>query len=299
MLSKFLEAYPQIVKEAEKEQGALFNFLDYPSTKELKSKFQMKLFLSQVPCPTFESTEKNALWAVDLGAAYVRDVNEIIFLVMQDLSERVIKFSNRIRNSCIENPQEIHSTIKRKKIYESTLFQAKELCQVLEKFNLTQNAKLEYARLKLASTLNDVTINELRKNSKLRVHVKQELDQLLINFKPLNARRLKIEFAQLKSNDAGFRFFAKNRYKKLLMEIASIENISIYAGEIKTDINIERLQATINSLKVQGIIFVGDWLALEEDEKLKIPNLGRKTLTTLNYVCFNYLVYEGEVISNL
>jgi hypothetical protein len=118
---------------------------------------------------------------------YERQVGEIIDTVMQDAIERLVLFAERISNACTENTANEDGKVKRKKIYDTTITQAKELCETLKSFNLTNNNALEDARARLENALDGVTCEELRESSYARSQVKESVDDLLSNFKPLKA----------------------------------------------------------------------------------------------------------------
>ena len=63
--------------------------------------------------------------------------------------------------------------------------QAKEICETLKHFNLTNNSALEDARQQLEAALNGVTTEDLRERAYERRKVKDSVDDMLSKFKPL------------------------------------------------------------------------------------------------------------------
>jgi hypothetical protein len=114
-------------------------------------------------------------------------VSEIIDNVMVDASERLVMIASRISNACTEAETTDDKKVKRKKIYETTVSQAKEICETLKAFNLTNNPALEAAREKLEATLRDVTLEDLRESSYVRATVKDGVDEMLNKFAPLRS----------------------------------------------------------------------------------------------------------------
>lgn len=186
LFDKFLIAYPTMVSDAAFKQGDMFNRSEYPEPQELRSKFRIKLFVTKVPTNDFRSNISEAI-AEDLRIGYEKQVGEIIDTVMVDASERLILFAERISNACTENTPNEDGKVKRKKIYDTTITQAKELCETLKSFNLTNNNALEDARARLEDALDGVTCEELRESSYARSQVKESVDDLLSNFKPLRS----------------------------------------------------------------------------------------------------------------
>ena len=71
---------------------------------------------------------------------------------------------------------------KKRKIYDSTIQKAKEMCESFKQFNLTNNTELEEARVRLEKTLRDVTAEDIRESDAIRVSVKEGVDDILSKF---------------------------------------------------------------------------------------------------------------------
>jgi hypothetical protein len=104
---------------------------------------------------------------------------------MHDASERLLAIAERISSACAEPEANDDGKTKRKKIYDTTVSQAKEICSTLKHFNLTNNEALEDARLRLEQTLQGVTTEELRESAYERRRVKDSVDDILSKFQPL------------------------------------------------------------------------------------------------------------------
>jgi len=181
---KFKDVYPSMVSDAAFKQGDMFDRNEYPDVSDLDNRFSMKLFVSQVPSSDFRSSISAAI-ADDLKSNYEAQVNDIVSNAMADARERLITFATRISNACTENVAGDDGKTKRKKIYDSTIEQAKDMCETLKAFNLTDDPEIEAARQQLASALSGVTTDELRESSYARSVVKEEVDDMLSKFKPL------------------------------------------------------------------------------------------------------------------
>jgi hypothetical protein len=72
--------------------------------------------------------------------------------------------------------------VKRRKMYESTLTDALELCDTFADFNLTDDPRLKEARRDLLRVLDGVTIDQLRNNDTKRIVVKEGVDDILAKF---------------------------------------------------------------------------------------------------------------------
>ena len=72
--------------------------------------------------------------------------------------------------------------VRRRKLYDSTLDRARELCETFKDFNLTADPRLEEARASLERILEDVTIEQLRTSATKRIVVKEGIDDILSKF---------------------------------------------------------------------------------------------------------------------
>jgi len=180
----FKAEYPSMVSDAAFKQGDMFDRTEYPEPDLLDTKFRMRLLVTQVPKSDFRSSISSVI-ADDLTSQYEEQVKEIIDRAMADASERLVLFASRISNACTEAESNDDGKVKRKKIYESTISQAKEICDTLKAFNLTNNAEIETARAQLEAALDGVSLEDLRESSYVRATVKESVDDMLSKFQPL------------------------------------------------------------------------------------------------------------------
>jgi len=180
----FKAEYPSMVSDAAFKQGDMFDRTEYPEPDLLDTKFRMRLLVTQVPKSDFRSSISSVI-ADDLTSHYEDQVKEIIDRAMADASERLVLFASRISNACTEAEANDDGKVKRKKIYESTISQAKEICDTLKAFNLTNNAEIETARAQLEAALDGVSLEDLRESSYVRATVKESVDDMLSKFQPL------------------------------------------------------------------------------------------------------------------
>ena len=186
LLDEFILKYPQIVSDSAFKQGDMFDRSQYPDVGQVRSKFRIKLFVTTVPNNDFRSNISSVI-AEDLKNHYERQVGEIIDNVMVDASERFLEIASRISNACTEVSPNEDGKVKRKKIYDTTITQARELCTTLKDFNLTNTQALEDARVQLENALKDVSVEDLRESSYVRSVVKNDVDDILSKFAPLKS----------------------------------------------------------------------------------------------------------------
>jgi len=185
LIDEFVDAYPSLVSDAAFKQGDMFDRSEYPEVEDVRRRFKMNLLTTTVPAGDFRSGGIAQALADDLKEHYERQTKEIIERVMGDAQSQLIEYASRLRNACIEVQADEEGKVKRKRIYESTVNQVRGMVDLLKNFNLTGNAELENARMKLEQTLDGVTLDDLRESPSARAHVKDGLDDILSKFAPL------------------------------------------------------------------------------------------------------------------
>ncbi len=185
LLEAFILAYPGLISDAAFKQGDMFNISEYPSPQDVRNKFRINLFLTQVPANDFRAGGVAQALADDLKLHYEKQVTDIIDNVMRDASQRLVEIASRLSNSCTEVVNEEDGKVRRKRIFDSTLTHAREICETLKHFNLTGSTILSDAVSELEEAIDDVSIEDLRESSLTRSIVKESVDAMLNKFAPL------------------------------------------------------------------------------------------------------------------
>ena len=186
---KFIAAYPGLVSDAAFKQGSMFDRSEYPEVEEVMGKFRIKKFITQVPANDFRSGGIAEAMAEDLKQHYEAQTKDLIEGIMQDATERLVSMAERLRNACDEVQADDEGKVKRKRIYESTFDNVREMIELLKHFNLTNNPALEDARIKLDEALRDTTLETLRESAFARATVRDDLDDILSKFRPINGNK--------------------------------------------------------------------------------------------------------------
>jgi hypothetical protein len=128
--------------------------------------------------------------AEDLKGQYERQAEGIITGILNEQVERLTEVMESISHCCgvdeIKDSQSGETKTKRRKIYESTLEKAKDLCNTFKDFKPVDNevsSKLSSAVLGLEQTLNGVDSDLIRENDMVRDRVKNDVDDILSKFK--------------------------------------------------------------------------------------------------------------------
>ena len=181
LLDRFIEKYPDIIAAMAFKQGDMFNADDYPSVDEMRNRFRINLYVTDVPTGDFRNAIANDI-AEDLKQHYQKETNDKVQEIMRDASVRLVEFIKRIANSCRDTEPDANGKARRPKVYETTLQQAKEHCNLLKDFNLTNDPKLEEMRIDLLNTIENVTAQDIRDSDATRAHVKSEVDKIMSKF---------------------------------------------------------------------------------------------------------------------
>jgi hypothetical protein len=181
LLDKFVSEYPNIIGEMAFKHGDMFDASEYPNATEVRNKFALKLFLSPVPTNDFRVAIADDI-AQDLKEHYERAATEKVQEIMRDASMRLVDYIKRIAHACRDIEPDESGKARRPKVYETTLAQAKEQCELLKHFNLTNDAQLEEMRRDLLATIDGVSAQDIRESDATRAHVKTEVDRIMSKF---------------------------------------------------------------------------------------------------------------------
>jgi hypothetical protein len=169
--------------------GDMFNANDYPSASEVRNKFGIKLYVAEVPAHDWRCQISNDI-AEDLKGQYERQAEGIITGILNEQVERITEVMESISHCCgIDETKDSVSgetKTKRRKIYESTLDKAKDLCNTFKQFKPIENEvsnKLANAVAGLEATLSGVDSDLIRENDMVRDRVKNDVDDILSKFK--------------------------------------------------------------------------------------------------------------------
>ena len=184
---EFLASYESIVSDMAFKQGDMFNRDDYPMLQEIEHKFGVNLFVSDVPMQDFRCQIAQDI-ADDLFKTYSKQSETIIRDIMEQQVGRFKEVMESISHCCgyDESEKDGETKTKKRKIYDSTIQKARDMCETFKQFNLTNNEELEKARVQLENTLRGVTAEDIRESDAIRSSVKGGIDDILSRFGSLN-----------------------------------------------------------------------------------------------------------------
>jgi len=186
---KFKAEYTSMKSDMAFKQGDMFDPNAYPDIATLDGKFSMRMMVMDVPKGDFRVAVADDL-ADDLHEHYQQQVKQIIDKTMAKAASRLVTIAERIRYSCTEPEAVIdedgeEKPGRRRKVYDTTLEQAIDICETIRGFNITGDPELEEARRALQAAIDGVTADDLRESATLRKAVKEDISDILSRFKPL------------------------------------------------------------------------------------------------------------------
>ena len=183
LLENFINAMPAAVSNEAFVQGDMFNRDDYPTPDEVRSKFRIIVQTMNIPEGDYRVTIADDL-AQDLKRNFEAQTRDIIKDIHAKQNDQLVKVLQSFSHCCDSETvmEDGEIKVKRRKMYESTLTDALELCNTFAEFNLTNDTRLEDARRDLLRVLDGVTIDQLRNSDTKRTVVKEGVDDILSKF---------------------------------------------------------------------------------------------------------------------
>jgi hypothetical protein len=180
--------YDSIVSDMAFKQGTMFNRDDYPTKEQVHAKFSLNLYVSEVPMNDFRCGIAEDI-ADDLFATYKKQAQTIIDSIGLEQSERMVEVMQSISHCCGHDESEVNGEVrtKRRKIYDTTIQKALEMCESFKRFNLKNDSGLEQARASLEKVLRGVKAEDIRDSDAVRHHVKEGIDDILSKFGSFNS----------------------------------------------------------------------------------------------------------------
>lgn len=181
LLDAFIDDYPALRDEARRRFNGLFNETDYPSTREIRSRYSFGLEFLPVPAGsdyrvTLSQDE------IDLIAARTEErVKQAADAAQSDAVKRLYDAVGHIHERLIATTAGDDGELKPGIFRDSLIENARELCDVLKRINLYDDPILEQLRAR-TETLAVTEPQTLRDNSDVRAATAMEAQSILDAF---------------------------------------------------------------------------------------------------------------------
>lgn len=174
LVNDFLPAYGNKISAAAFQLGSLFDREEYPDVSQVQHKFGMSVRYTPVP----ESGD----FRVDIGNEAMNDLKDQydklyqsnLDKVTQDAWDRLYKVLTQLSFGLRTDENG-----KQGKIYSSVVDNAKDLCDLLQHFNVSGDTQLEAMRIKLEDTITGIDAKDIKDSDYVRGTVKQTVDAML------------------------------------------------------------------------------------------------------------------------
>lgn len=186
LVDGFGDVYSDTVLRAAATQGDMFNRALYPKWEVLKNKYSCNLLPMDIPAGDF----REALFqetAADMKSHYERQASKMLDRLMEEVSERLVSIAGRVSHACTDVSGEVDANGKprrAKKIYDTTLQDAKAIADTIRCLNITGNERLTEAANTMERAMQGVTADALKDSAYERAKVKEEVDKVLREFAP-------------------------------------------------------------------------------------------------------------------
>jgi hypothetical protein len=180
LVDDFVEAYPHLITAQAMALGDMFNRNEYPTPDSLKHRFGFRVNYMPVPTSGDFRVDVGNDAQEELRKKLAKLADERIENAMSDiktrLKEHLKRMSDRLAVDYVGN-------MAQPRVFRDSLLEtAHELCTLAKDLNITQDAELEQARIKLYESINGLDVADLRKDLDTREAVKKDVDAILSNF---------------------------------------------------------------------------------------------------------------------
>ena len=181
LVDTFLQSYVWKVSQVNASLGNLFNRSDYPTLEQMTNKFAFNLDYPPLPdAGDFRidiGSEGNKALKEQYKGYYAKQLENAMGDVWTRLHESLSKMSERLDYQSKDN----------KKTFRDTLVSNVEgMIGLLKTCNVTNDPKMEQARIVLDDALRGVTPDALREDDYLRSQTKQSVDEVIKTLPSIN-----------------------------------------------------------------------------------------------------------------
>lgn len=179
LVSAFERDYPILITSMALQLGTLFKRDEYPDPRTITSKFGFRPQFSPVPEAGDFRVDVAADALVELRKEYAAEAERRVEQAVRDAWNRLHDTVKHMYDKLTPSKDPNAPT---KRIHETMLANAGELCGVLSALNITNDPVLEDARRKLESIVLRIDTKSLRESPELRESTRKQLESVLDKF---------------------------------------------------------------------------------------------------------------------
>ena len=157
--------------------GAMYNPADYPPVDVVYSKYDWRLTIKAVPDSGHLYLDLPAEDMEELRASLEAENQEKTKHAMDAAWHRMHKMLAGMSDKLTETDDD-----KQKRFYDSFVSNPKDLCDMLQHLNITNDPELERARVMLERTITGADIDVIKESPAIREDMKTKVDSILKQF---------------------------------------------------------------------------------------------------------------------
>ena len=173
LATDFVSIYPNLVSAQAFKMGTMFDRSEYPDANDIARRFGFNFYFTPLPERGDFRVDVGHDIAVELEAEYEKVYGDRTKQAMEDLWARLYKVTKHLSERFADNEKG-----DSKRLFDSVLDNALELCEMLSVMNVTHDSDLDWARQKLEEALHGVDMKDVRDSKGLRKEVKARVDEL-------------------------------------------------------------------------------------------------------------------------
>jgi hypothetical protein len=157
--------------------GAMYNPADYPPVDVVYSKYDWRLTIKAVP-------DSGHLY-LDLPAEDMEELRASLDAENQEKTKHAMDAAwHRMHKMLVGMSDKLTETDddKQKRFYDSFVSNPKDLCDMLQHLNITNDPELERARVMLERTITGADIDVIKESPAIREDMKTKVDSILKQF---------------------------------------------------------------------------------------------------------------------
>ena len=174
MVDTFICNYPALVQVASNYMGTLFNQSDYPTSEEVRGKFDYRLVFSPVPESGDFRLDLPKQDILEMERSYESAFNDRLAEAMRTPWEQLHKMLGSMSTKLAEGDDDT-----KKRWHNTFVTNAQEMCAMLTHLNVAKDPKLEAARRQLEVAMMGVDIDDIKDDEVTRTNLKEKLDVIL------------------------------------------------------------------------------------------------------------------------
>jgi len=177
MVKDFIQQYPHLVTVANNYLADLFKADDYPSADAVEALFGFRLVFSPVPEAGDFRLDIPQKDLEEVKQDYEGNFDTRLADAMKEPWNRLHKVLTTMSSKLVDTGED-----KKKRYHDSLVTNAEDLCELLKHLNVTNDPKLERARVQLRDAVAGTNIEALKENAHSRVGLKADIDAVLKQF---------------------------------------------------------------------------------------------------------------------